>query len=384
MLQLRAIGQAASLAWYGPPIIANSTGNEEEFIDNFIDESDVSTITNIRHASVNVNNQIILGEGEFGVVKLMRRTTNPNNRPEETKSTSTKQQQHDNLVAVKILRKGYSMRDNILYSPPLPSLLQTEVSILRTLNGTRHALHLQSVYEGNRFLYLITEVCTGGSFMDYREQLLSNHPSEEEDETTSGMVPTGFVKQISFELMDAVDHCAKNGVIHRDIKPGNIMFVKTEGGMSLRLIDFGSGALDDPIALHSEEATAKRHSTFCGSAFYSSPEMFQRTYTYKTDVWSAGVTVYVFVFGFPSGDIMQPIFDCFQSSEDKDRDLKSSLSLVDETFMVEQNYYEDSFWKMLNGCIYFRHKGRWSAGDALRCDFISGHCVDGAATCVNK
>jgi len=96
---------------------------------------------------------------------------------------------------------------------------------------------------------------------------------------------TEDVSRISYELWSAVDHCAKNKVLHRDIKPENIMFVDSSRGSQLRLIDFGSGRCDG--LEQTFENVVDRYTTFAGSAFYISPEMFQHSYTNKTDVRSS-------------------------------------------------------------------------------------------------
>jgi serine/threonine protein kinase len=75
------------------------------------------------------------------------------------------------------------------------------------------------------------------------------------------------------------------------------MFCNKEKDSDLRLIDFGSGTLDDNI---NSQNDVDEHHTFAGSAFYISPEMFQKMYTTKTDVWSAGATLYVLVAGYVS------------------------------------------------------------------------------------
>jgi serine/threonine protein kinase len=52
---------------------------------------------------------------------------------------------------------------------------------------------------------------------------------------------------------------------------------------------------------------------------------FQRTYSYKTDVWSAGVTIYVLVAGFPA-DLLQRAFNQLQSA---DRNLRELPNMPD-------------------------------------------------------
>ena len=104
------------------------------------------------------------------------------------------------------------------------------------------------------------------------------------------------------------------------------------------------------------------HSTFAGSAFYISPEMYQRTYTDKTDVWSVGATLYVLVAGYPA-EKLQRAFNILQTS--KDRKLKSLPNLPDEM--------PESFYELLEGCLTYRHKRRPSAGEMIQWEFVQFH-----------
>ena len=85
----------------------------------------------------------VLGEGEFGVVKLAH----------DQKLVASKP------LAVKYLRKGFQFKDNTLYSPIKKKVLVNEVEILRRLNGEcynlkvrTHRFHLNSDVSQNIFL----------------------------------------------------------------------------------------------------------------------------------------------------------------------------------------------------------------------------------------
>eukprot|EP00956_Cyclotella_meneghiniana_P023632 scaffold46412_cov66-Cyclotella_meneghiniana.AAC.8 len=189
-----------------------------------------------------------------------------------------------------------------------------------------------------------------------------------------GGLRTEDVSRISYQLFSAVDHCAKHGVIHRDIKPPdtiynlylfydcieNVMFCNSKRDSDLRLIDFGSGTMDNntnPI-----EQDVDEHHTFAGSAFYISPEMFQRMYTTKTDVWSAAATIYVLVAGYPS-ERLQECFNIFQS-DSPDR-LKKLPNIPDNM--------PDSFYAMLEGALRYVPKTRSTAGQLLKGEFAQFH-----------
>jgi serine/threonine protein kinase len=141
----------------------------------------------------------VLGEGEFGVVKMVHDISSSSSGKDASSSPEP--------LACKVLRKGAVFKDNTLYSPIKPHVLRSEVEILRTLAGNKHCLKMVAIYETPRYLYMVTEYLGGGMMMEYVSKL-------QED------LRTDDVSRIAFQLLSAVDHCAKHHVIHRDIKPG--------------------------------------------------------------------------------------------------------------------------------------------------------------------
>jgi serine/threonine protein kinase len=270
----------------------------------------------------------VLGEGEFGEVKLVyEKSTEESSR---------------NMYACKTLRKGVVFKDNTLY-PPLPAeILRGEVEMLQTLNGEHYCMKLVAIFETPKALLMVADCYSGGEMMEYVAK-------QKED------LRTEDVSRIAFQLLSSIDHCAKNSIIHRDIKPENAMFVTEAPGAELRLIDFGSGT--------NRVAVEGMHTTFAGTPFYNSPEMFQKNYTSKTDVWSVGVILYVLVAGYPS-EALQKAFNILLDG--KRKSLKSLPNMPDNM--------PDSYYELLEGLLTYRHKVRKSAGDMLKSDdFVKFH-----------
>ena len=354
-------------AYYGPPLITDATGTEEEYLAKYHEIPDASK----------KNKPTILGEGAFGTVRLVREV-------ESDKANAGDSDGGKNHFAAKVLCKGYSINDdNTVFHPPKAGVLETEVKILRRLQGQAYNLKLVGVYEGRRYLYLVMELCLGGDLHDFRSACLQYYSRGNDgvgvSSASTALLPADVVREVTIRILKAVGHCHRHGVIHRDLKPANAMFVQTfdptgdarptEYVEGLRLIDYGSGCADDPPS-KDEASEPKQHTTMAGSAFYNSPEMFARKYTYKTDIWSAGVTIYAFAAGFPEGDRLQSVVDTMHKAPSKgERDIKGGMMPPDCADSLP-----DSFWEMLDkSLLVYRHKNRPSADLVLdSCEFLRG------------
>jgi serine/threonine protein kinase len=87
------------------------------------------------------------------------------------------------------------------------------------------------------------------------------------------------------QISNAVDHAQKQGIIHRDLRPGNVLV--TEQGM-LKVADFGTSRFLE-IAAHG--------TTVIGSPPYMAPEQFQGKAVFASDIYSLGVTMYQMMTG---------------------------------------------------------------------------------------
>ena len=87
-------------------------------------------------------------------------------------------------------------------------------------------------------------------------------------------------------LFQAINHCHAQNVVHRDIKPDNIMITSEE---TVRLIDFG---------LSKASKSGKTLSTVAGTPYYMAPEVLEGAYSKKADIWSLGVLLYTLVSGY--------------------------------------------------------------------------------------
>ena len=82
------------------------------------------------------------------------------------------------------------------------------------------------------------------------------------------------------QIADAMAEAERRGVMHRDIKPVNILFQRG----SIKIADWGFSRL---------LAEGEMACSFIGSPAYMAPEVLKgEEYTIKADIWSLGVVIY--------------------------------------------------------------------------------------------
>ena len=186
----------------------------------------------------------------------------------------------DRPVAVKILRSDLEGSD-------VSARFQREG---RTAARLSHPNIVQVYDAGEDYLdgrevsYIVVEYVPGGDL----KALIDRR----------GPLPGAMLSRIGAAVADGLAHAHERGVIHRDIKPQNVLI--DEYG-SPKLTDFG-------IARALDTAHSTSTDSYLGTATYSSPEQLQgEKVTPKSDVYSLGATLYHAAVGGPpfSGDPLQ-------------------------------------------------------------------------------
>lgn len=100
-----------------------------------------------------------------------------------------------------------------------------------------------------------------------------------------GALDLGRALDFACQITNAVDHAHQQGIIHRDLRPGNVLV--TESGIA-KVADFGTSRFLE-IAAHG--------TTVIGSPPYMAPEQFHGKAVFASDVYSLGVTIYQLLTG---------------------------------------------------------------------------------------
>jgi calcium-dependent protein kinase len=132
------------------------------------------------------------------------------------------------------------------------------------------------VYEGaNSEISMVMEYCSG--FELYHRLAQQKKFDEAEAQT------------LFSQMVYAIYYLHTQNVVHRDLKLENWMYATSEADSPLKLIDFGFSQVTAD-----EDQQMNRP---CGTLQYASPELLQRRYTQKVDVWSLGVILYMLLSG---------------------------------------------------------------------------------------
>ncbi|KAK3256412.1 hypothetical protein CYMTET_34455 [Cymbomonas tetramitiformis] len=139
-------------------------------------------------------------------------------------------------------------------------------------------------------VYLFMEYCEGGDLLTRLKD--------------KGCFNERVSARIIRQLAEAVQECHKKGIMHRDVKPENVLLTDNSESPGVKLTDFGLSTFFSP----GQKFLGERH--MVGTTLYAAPEVLKQLYSEEADVWSCGVTLYVMLCGrLPfNGDTEDEIF----------------------------------------------------------------------------
>ncbi len=180
-------------------------------------------------------------------------------------------------VAVKILNPEYNDDEEFLERFDREAAAASKMSHHNIVN-------LLDVGNDQGYRYLVMEYVQGKTL---KEVILDR-----------GAMPYDVAAQVAIRILSALQHAHKNGIIHRDIKPQNIL-VHSEG--HIKVADFG-------IAHMAGGGTLSKNDNIMGSVYYFSPEQARgEEVTTASDIYSVGIVLYEMLTGHVPFDGETPV-----------------------------------------------------------------------------
>jgi len=187
------------------------------------------------------------------------------------------QQSLNRYVAIKVLRRELAQDEQFVTRFRREALAVAELS-------HPNILHVYDAGSAHGYYYIVMAYVDGGSLKD----LIARGPVEMD-----------YAVSIAAQMAEALEHAHRQGLIHRDVKPNNILL--TREGRPL-LTDFGIAK-----ALHESQALT-RTGTSIGTPEYMAPEQIQgQAVDGRTDIYALGIVLYEMLVGWAPFSATTPV-----------------------------------------------------------------------------
>ncbi|XP_015076006.1 calcium-dependent protein kinase SK5-like [Solanum pennellii] len=151
-----------------------------------------------------------------------------------------------------------------------------EIQIMHHLSEHPNVVRIKGTYENALYVHIVMELCAGGELFD---RIVEKGQYSEKE--AAKLIKT---------IVGVVEACHSLGVMHRDLKPENFLFLSFQEDAALKATDFGLSVFYKP---------GETFSDVVGSPYYVAPEVLCKHYGPESDVWSAGVILYILLSGVP-------------------------------------------------------------------------------------
>jgi len=173
----------------------------------------------------------------------------------------------DDVVAVKVIS-----RQTVTET----TQLRQEVEVLRRISHT-NIVRFRDLKKSASHFYLVLEFCAGGDLSQFLRE--------------RGKVVEDMARNFLTQIAAGICMLHQENVLHRDLKPQNILLSDPTESPVLKIADFGFAR-----ALQPQDMAA----TVCGSPLYMAPEILRHEkYDAKADLWSVGAILYELLLGRP-------------------------------------------------------------------------------------
>lgn len=169
-----------------------------------------------------------------------------------------------------------ALNPSLVRNPLIRARFKNEAATLSALHHP-HIVILYDYLEEDDALYLVMEYVDG-------------KPLDEYIRTVSGPVPEAKAIPLFAQVLDGFSYAHEQGIIHRDVKPANLMITPQQ---RMKILDFGIAKL-----VSHNNLTLTKTGTKMGTVLYMSPEQVKgEPVDHRSDIYSLGVTLFQMLTG---------------------------------------------------------------------------------------
>ncbi|KAI8636076.1 kinase-like domain-containing protein [Parasitella parasitica] len=209
-----------------------------------------------------------------------------------------------------------------------------------------HIVSMHNLFESKDAVYIVSDLASGGELF---QQLLKKGSYTEKD-----------ASNLTRQMLEGLQYLHERDIVHRDMKPENLLFQTASDDSNLMITDFGLSkilrAQDDILT------------TACGTPGYVAPEVLLQTgHNKPVDLWSVGVILFTLLSGYTPfwGEDQASLFESIMSGHyEFDEEYWSDISASAIFLYLAKN--------LIDKLLTFDPNKRITAEEALLHPWITG------------
>ena len=236
-------------------------------------------------------------------------------------------------VAIKLLRREFSS------NPEFLAKFENEAKITASINHP-HVVKVFSFGQDHGVYYIAMEIVDKGSLDDLMHQLKR--------------LPEGQALEVAIQITMGLQAAHRAGLIHRDVKPGNILFADAH---TAKIVDFG-------LALLVADEASQRGEVW-GTPYYVAPEKLRHEpEDFRSDMYSLGGTVFHAISGEPPFEADTPSLIARRHLDDEPPSIQeiapdvsiATAFVLDKTLKKDPAERYQSYEELIEHLTYARTK----------------------------